>query len=294
MNNKEIFSFINKDFQTPESFIVFEYIISLLNNKEEILKENIENNHYWFRIFIRLCNYYIGHQLFHHSHSIKEEQEIEIFNHLTKYLNTDHIVNKNVFDTLFFKLFVADIYIPKIAVHYYYQQEKYSFIPNNFFFLNYNIDNFSKNCTEFLKLNPFLEQNLSKRQLYNKLSIIFNVLFEKKIFSDLILNILVNTFLFDRKNCLLYWKASYNYLVNFYISSSLIPYFIYKNINSEKALSEIFAFFHFEEKSSIYQIDNKVDKEFFLSTIEEKYPNLYLIFKKNYELQRISSNFDNF
>ena len=158
MNNKEIFSFINKDFQTPESFIVFEYIVSLLNNKEEILyQENYENRDYLFNVFIRVCDYYIGHTLFGYSHTIDSDKENELQRYLSEYLRIDNLVKKNVIDFLFFKLFVVDIYISKIAVHYYYQQEKYSFIPNNFFFLNDNIDNFSKNCTEFLNLIPFLE-----------------------------------------------------------------------------------------------------------------------------------------
>lgn len=294
MDNKAIFSFINKDFQTHESFIVFEYIVSLLNNKEEILyQENYENRDYLFNVFIRVCDYYIGHTLFGYSHTIDSDKENQLQRYLSEYLRIDNLVKKNVIDFLFFKLFVVDIYIPKIAVHYYYQQEKYLFIPDNFFFLNENVDNLLNNCTEFLNLTPFLDVNLSKKQIYYKLSIIFNILIDKKIYSNEIWRALIHHFSFNSNN-LIYWKTSYNYIVTFYISSYLVPYYIYKKITSEALLSEMFNIFYFDKKSLIYQINNKIDKDEFLLSIKESYPDLYLIFKTIYEEQYISSNIEHF
>ncbi len=56
----------------------------------------------------------------------------------------------------------------------------------------------------------------------------------------------------------------------------------------------MFNIFYFDKKSLIYQINNKIDKDEFLLSIKEAYPNLYLIFKTLYEEQYIASNLENF
>lgn len=296
IDNKFIFSFIKKEFQTSESFLLFEYIVSLLDNKEEILfQENYENSDYWFHVFIRLCNYYIGHQIFNYSTSINSDKEINIQQYLSEYLITDNLVKKNVLDFLFFKLFVVDIYIPRIAVYYYYKKEKYSFIPDNFFFSENNIEKFLNNCSTFFNLNYLLEDNLSK-EFQDKLSVIFNILIDKKIYSDEIFYSLVNNYFFNynKNHNSFYWKTSYNYLVTFYIYSHLLPYCIFDKIESVVSLSDMYCMLITNKKLPIHKLNTTTDKDGFLLILKNEYPYLYLIFKQVYEEEYITFNIENF